>query len=306
MPVSPALNFPRKSLLLTAAPIALACPMLFAQANSAPGAASSPTPTTSATPAPTPAFDVATIKPHPGMLTMTGVMNAADGVDGSAATLSMLVEYAYELRSDDQVSGGPDWAKTDRFDVQARMGEVDIAAIEKLSPAEKKARLRLMMQALLEERFKLKVHSATKQVPVYNLVVAKDGPKLADAATDTSDHLLRGKDGKPLPGFLSWSTGKIVAQGFPTKNLADFLSQPMCALGRPVMDKTGLAGTYNFTLDWTPPHPGVRFGAESDSASSEDAPSIFAALGDVGLKLQPSTGPIDTIVIDHVERPTAD
>jgi uncharacterized protein (TIGR03435 family) len=278
--------------------------VLLAQTAPAPAAPSSPTPTTNTSAAPS--FDVATIKPHQGMLTMTGVMNAADGVDGSAATLSMLVEYAYELRSDDQVSGGPDWAKTDRFDVQARMGEAEIAAIEKLSPAEKKARLRLMMQALLEERFKLKVHSATKQVPVYDLVVAKDGPKLADAATDTSDHLLRGKDGKPLPGFLSWSTGKIVAQGFPTKNLADFLSQPMCALGRPVMDKTGLAGTYNFTLDWTPPHPGVRFGAESDSASPEDAPSIFTALGDVGLKLQPSTGPINTIVIDHVERPSQD
>jgi len=287
----------RITTLLAVIAIALACPAMPAQTTSATSAA---TPTANAAPA----FDVATIKPHPGMLTMTGVMNAADGVDGSAATLSMLVEYAYELRSDDQVSGGPDWAKTDRFDVQARVGEAEIAAIEKLSPAEKKARLRLMMQALLEERFKLKIHSATKQVPVYELVVAKGGPKLTDAATDTSDHLMKGKDGKPLPGFLSWSTGKIVAQGFPTKSLADFLSQPICALGRPVTDKTGLTGTYNFTLDWTPPHPGVRLGAEGDSASPEEMPSIFTALGDVGLKLQPSTGPLDIVVIDHVERPT--
>jgi uncharacterized protein (TIGR03435 family) len=274
--------------------------MLLAQSNPASDAASSST--TTATPAP--AFDVATIKPHPGMLTMTGVMNVADGVDGSAATLSMLVEYAYELRSDDQVSGGPNWAKTDRFDVQARMGEVDIAAIEKLSSAEKKARLRLMMQSLLEERFKLKVHSATRQIPVFELVVSKGGSKLTDAATDTSDHLLKGKDGKPLLGFLSWTTGKIVSQGYSAKNLADFLTQPMCALGRPVMDKTGLTGTYNFTLDWTPPHPGVRFGGGSDSASLEETPSIFAALGDVGLKLQPATGSIETIVIDHVEKPS--
>jgi uncharacterized protein (TIGR03435 family) len=184
------------------------------------------------------------------------------------------------------------------------MGEVDIATIQKLSSAEKTVRRQLMMQALLAERFKLKAHSATRQVPVYELVVAKGGSKLTDAATDTSDQLLKEKDGKPLHGVLSWATGKVVAQGYSAKNLADFLSKPVCALGRPVMDKTGLTGTYNFTLDWTPSFPGVRFGEESASASPEDAPLIFTALGDIGLKLQPSTGPIETIVIDHVERPS--
>ena len=297
----PDLKFRRVALFLAAASVVLACPALLAQKNAASGTPSSPS--SNATPAPS--FDVATIKPHPGILTMTGVLDAPDGVDGSAATLSMLIEYAYGLRSENQVTGGPDWTKTDRFDIQARMGEANITTMEKLSPAEKKARLRLMMQALLEERFKLKVHSATRLVPTYDLVVAKGGPKLKDAATDTSDQLKRGDDGKPLRGFLAWVTGRAVAQGYSAKNLAEFLSQPICALGRPVMDKTGLTGTYNFTLDWTPPHPGVRFGGESDSASPDDAPSIFAALGEIGLKLQPSTGSIETIVIDHAEKPTA-
>jgi uncharacterized protein (TIGR03435 family) len=198
MPASRALNISPRAVLLAAAWIALAGPMAFAQGSPVPGAVSPPS--KGATASPTLAFDVATIEPHPGTLTMTGVMNAPDGVDGSAATLSMLVEYAYGLRSDDQVSGGPDWAKTDRFDIQARMGEAEIAAIEKLSPAEKKARLRLMMQALLADRFKLKVHPATKQVPVYELVVAKGGSKLTDAPTDTTDHLLKGKDGELLKG----------------------------------------------------------------------------------------------------------
>jgi uncharacterized protein (TIGR03435 family) len=252
-----------------------------------------------------PAFDVATIKPQQGLLTMTGVMNTADGVNGSAATLAMLVQYAYGLRSEDQVSGVTEWAKTDRFEVQARMGEADIAAMEKLDHADKNARLRQMMQALLAERFKLKVHAETKQVAVYDMVVAKGGSKLTDAASDTSDHLLKGKDGTPLH-VLTWSTGKTVAQGYSAKDLADVLSQPYSALGRPVIDKTGLTGTYNFTLDWTPPHPGVRFAGESDSASTEDTHSIFTALGDVGLKLQPSTGSIEMIVVDHAEKPTAD
>jgi uncharacterized protein (TIGR03435 family) len=252
-----------------------------------------------------PAFDVATIKPHQGVLTMTGVMNTADGVNGSAATLAMLVQYAYELRSEDQVSGVAEWAKTDRFDVQARMGEADIAAMQKLDHADKNARLRQMMQALLAERFKLKVHGETKQVAVYDMVVAKGGSKLTDAASDTNEHLLKGKDGAPLH-VLTWNTGKTVAQGYSAKDLADVLSQPYSALGRPVMDKTGLTGTYNFTLDWTPPHPGVRFGGESDSPAPEDTHSIFTALGDVGLKLQPSAGSMEMIVVDHAEKPTAD
>jgi uncharacterized protein (TIGR03435 family) len=239
------------------------------------------------------------------MLTMTGVINAPDGVNGSAATLAELVQYAYGLRSDDQISGAPDWVKTDRYDVQAKLSEADIAALAKLSSADRKAKLRLMMQAFLAERFQLKTHPQTKQVPTYDLIVAKGGTKLTDAAADTTNHLLNGDDGKPLKGFMSWQTGKTVAQGYSAKSLADFLSQPICALGRPVMDKTGLTGTYNFTLDWTPPHPGVRLGAESNAASPEDAPSIFTALADVGLKLQPSTGPLQTLVIDHVERPTA-
>ena len=299
MPVSPALNFPRKSLLLTAASIALACPAMLAQ--NTPAATS---PAASATPAPS--FDVATIKPHPDMLTMTGVMNTADGVNGAAATLSMLVQYAYGLRSEDQVSGGPDWAKTDRFDVQAKIGEADIAAMEKLNPADKKARRELMMQALLSERFQLRVHSETKQAPVYDLVVAKGGSKLKDAATDSSDHLRMGPDGKPLTGFMQFLKETSTAQGYSMDALAALLSEPFARVGRPVLNKTGLTGSYNFTLDWSPQMAAVLPGAAANPASSDDTTSIFTALGDLGLKLQPATGPIDTIVIDHVERPTAD
>jgi uncharacterized protein (TIGR03435 family) len=236
---------------------------------------------------------------------MTGVMNAPDGVNGAAATLSMLVEYAFGLRSEDQVSGGPDWTKTERFDVQAKINEADIAGMDKLSPTDKKARLRLMMQALLAERFQLKVHSQTKQVPIYELVVARGGPKLTDAATDADPHLQLGKDGKPLHGFIRFLNEMSVAQGYSMPWLADFLSGPMAGLGRPVVDKTGLTGTYNFTLDWTPPHPGVRLGAPDGPSPPEDSPSLFTALGDLGLKLQPSTGPLETIVIEHAERPTA-
>ncbi len=309
MPLIPMLKFSRRSLLPTAAWIALACPMAFAQGSSASGAASppTPTPTTTMNATPAPSFDVATIKPQTGMMRFIGLMNTPDGTHGTG-TLSMLMQYAYGLLSEDQVTGGPEWVKEDRFDIQAKMSGADAAAMEKLGPADAKARRALMLQALLAERFKLKSHSETKQVPIYELVVAKGGSKLIDAATDPSDKLENGPDGKPLAGMLRFQKETSLAQGYSTNSLADFLSSPVAGVGRPVVDKTGLTGTYDFKLNWSvyTAQIMVRNGSAVGSAAGDDAPSIFDALKEVGLKLQPGTGPIETIVIDHVERPSAD
>ena len=251
-----------------------------------------------------PAFDVATIKPHPseGDTSWIGVRNTPDGVEGAVVTIQSLIQRAYGLRSKDQVSGGPEWARIERFDIQAKMSEADIAEMQKLSPAEAKARREAMLQALLVERFKLKAHSETRQAPVYELVVAKGGAKLKDAATDTSGHLEKGEDGKPLASFTQATGSTMVAQGESTKALADFLSQPFSGLGRPVVDKTGLNGVYNFTLNWVPHFD--RILPTGGSASPEEADSLFEALQQIGLRLQPATGPIDMVVVDHVERPT--
>jgi len=274
--------------------------MLLAQGSPALAAASSPTPSTNATPAP--AFDVATIKPfHPGPGTFMGIRNTPDGVHASDANLAMLVVYAYGLRTEDQVTG-PDWAKTERFDIQAKMSATDFAEVQKLSTAESNARRKLMMQALLADRFKLKVHPETKQVPVYELVLAKGSSKLIDSATDTNPKLDRGEDGKPRMGIQSMRVTSIV-EGYSMTAWADFLSQPVAGVGRPVLDKTGLTSTYDFPINWSV----YSAGAGNPLGSPEDnTASIFGALQEVGLKLQPATGPIDIIVIDHVEKPTAD
>ena len=174
--------------------------------------------------------------------------------------------------------------------------------MQKLSPAETKARRGVMLQALLAERFKLKVHPETRQAPVFELVVAKGGPRLKDAATAADPPLGKGEDGKPLAGFYQKTGSTEVAQGESTKALADFLSQPFSGLGRPVVDKTALSGAYNFTLNWVPHFDRVLPGGSS--ASPEEADSLFEALQQIGLRLQPATGPIDIIVIDHVELPT--
>jgi uncharacterized protein (TIGR03435 family) len=159
-----------------------------------------------------------------------------------------------------------------------------------------------MLQALLAERFKLKVHSGTRHAPVFELVIAGGGPKLKNAATDDDPPLGKGEDGKPLVGFNQATESTMVAQGESTKALADFLSQPTSGLGRPVVNKTGLNGAYNFTLNWVP-HWDRILGPGGGSASPEEADSLFEALQQIGLKLQSSTGPIDIIVIDHVEPP---
>jgi uncharacterized protein (TIGR03435 family) len=296
------MKFSRKSLLLTAASIALTSPMLLAQGSPAPGAVSSPTPTTNATPAP--AFDVATIKPHPGMALRRGLVYQPDGYTGTV-TLSMLVQYAYGLRTEDQVTGVPDWAKNEWFDIQAKMGAADIVEMQKLSYAESNVRREPMMQALLADRFKLKVHPETKQVPVYELVVAKGSSKLIDAATDTNPKLDRGADGKPRMGIQSMKDTSIV-EGYSMTAWAGFLSQPVARVGRPVLDKTGLTSTYDFTINWSVYSSWAGATSGSADEDADNAASIFGALKEVGLRLQPATGPIDTIVIDHVEKPTPD
>jgi len=249
-------------------------------------------------------FDVATIKPHEGMLTITGVMNRPDGISAMAATLSEMVTSAYGVRSDDQISGGPGWMKSDRYDVEAKMAPEAAAEFQKMSPAEMKEVRAQMWRSLLEDRFRLQAHLMTKDVPVYELVVAKSGPKIKDAATDTDEHLRKGADGKPIAGVVWFLKDGLTAQGYSMGSLANMLSQPFTGVGRPVVDKTGLTGIYDFTLDWSPQLKGVQGGPAVLSAPSEDAPSIFTALQQLGLKLQPATGPEKMVVIDHVERPS--
>jgi uncharacterized protein (TIGR03435 family) len=228
-------------------------------------------------------------------------MNTPEGVHASDATLATLVVYAYSLRTEDQVTG-PDWLRTERFDVVAKMSAADIAEMQKLSSAEGTTRRALMMQALLADRFQLKAHAETKQVPVYELVVAKGGSKLIDAVTDPNPPLGKGQDGKVSTG-IHFLKDTSIWQAYSMPSLAGFLSQPVARVGRPVLDKTGLTSTYDFPLNWSVYSAGQAVAA---GGSPDDAPSIADALKDVGLKLQPATGPIDIIVIDHAEKPSPD
>jgi uncharacterized protein (TIGR03435 family) len=249
------------------------------------------------------AFDVATIKPIPpdGRPThgWVGMRNNVDGMEFAYQNLSELLCTAYgykSVRFEGQVTGLPEWAVNQKYDIVAKMSAADIAAFQKLSSDEQERGREAMLQSLLAERFSLTLHHGTKQIPVYELVVAKGGIKMKDAATDSEPPKLgKGEDGKPR-SMLQWGKDTTIMQAYSMKSLVNILSIPAAFVGRPVLDKTGLTGGYNFTLDWS-------IYSASDAAKN-DATTIFEALGKIGLKLDPATAGFDTVVVDHVEKPT--
>ena len=263
-------------------------------------------------PAKTMAFDVASIKAiAPGGRPTQGVVggiNHPDGIEFSYETLPEMLLYAYgykSLRFDGQITGLPDWAATQRYDVQARIGPADMPEFQKLGKDEQQQWRQTMMQTLLADRFHLTLHRGSKQIPIYEMVVAKGGVKMQDAATDPNPpQLSKDADGKPLPGIRFLKDTSIV-QAYSMGSLADLLSMPAAAVGRPVIDKTELTAAYNFKFDWSiySAAAAARSGPTDDDPAN-NVPTIFTALEEIGLKLQPSTSSMETIVIDHVEKPS--
>jgi uncharacterized protein (TIGR03435 family) len=223
-----------------------------------------------------PAFDVASIKLVKGVITHSADPSVhGRRVTSIASTLRDLIEYAYEIRGE-QIAGDPNGASSDHYDLDARSeGEGTLTISE----------ARQMMQALLAERFQLKVHRETQEVPMYGLVVAKGGPKFHASALDAKG------------GYMVRGGEKGMHMEAKRTTMDQLARQLSYSAGRPVVDKTGLIGTYAFTLDWYPegrtPPPDV------------EAPSIFDALPEqLGLKLEGFKGPMEKLVIDHAERPS--
>jgi uncharacterized protein (TIGR03435 family) len=266
-----------------------------------------------------PAYDAVSIKPHKadGSGKMMMMINQGqDSYSGTNITLKMMLRNAYNLTTEDQIVGLSGAVDSARFDVEAKLDAETIEAQKKLSKDARLEQQRLMMQAMLAERFKLKVHHETKELTVYDLVIAKGGFKLKEAdpnsaspnaapnagspnAMATSPNGMRPPDGAPRKGMMRMGMGDLNAQGIPIPSLANFLAQ---MLHKQVRDKTGLTGSYDIQLKWQPDD----MPAESKEASGADsAPSIFTAVQEqLGLRLEAVKGPVDTIVVDHVELPT--
>jgi uncharacterized protein (TIGR03435 family) len=235
-------------------------------------------------------------KPGNGIRMRIGITNTPDGLTAENATLQSVITSAFGVL-DFQVSGGPDWLSTERYDIEAKMEASVADVLQKLRPDERRLARQKMLQALLVDRFKLAIHRGAKELPVYALVITKTGPKLQEAKPgDTYPKGFKTADGCAGAGMMmigeSLGANTMTAQGVTIASLVDTLS---ASLGRPVLDKTGLTGRYDFRLTWAP----------DENQTDSSAPSLFTAIQEqLGLKLESGRGPVPTIVIDHIERPS--
>jgi uncharacterized protein (TIGR03435 family) len=279
-----------KRILLPATLLLLAGSMAVALPLCAQGAAPATTPL---------AYDVIASKPHDPS---DGSMRISDSVDAYTASnvgLKSLIQYAYNLQTQDLISDLPGWADSARFDIQSKMDEKTAAALKTLPRRQAIEQRRWMMQSLLLDRFQLRVHHVTKELPIYALVIAKGGFKLSEAnPSDTYANGIKAPDGTSRPGMIQTRDGELKAQAIPISGLVDNLSVNIDQI---VLDKTGLTGKYDMTLRWSSDEVA---NAQQDPTNNA-APSLFTALQEqLGLKLESTKSSVDTIVVDHVAQPS--
>jgi uncharacterized protein (TIGR03435 family) len=237
-----------------------------------------------------PTFDVVSIK-----LNKSGAGGTRSGRHAGGGwfmvnmATAFLIRQAYPTKVD-ELEGAPAWAMSDRYDIDARATFVPMVEQE-----------RLMLRALLADRFKFVAHYETQERPIYNLVIARADGRVASQLRRIDIDCATYKAQPPAPGvparpsndpppctfrMSAGATVSIVSGGRTLQSVADSITN---MAGRPIVDKTGLAGYYAFTLDF----------------GGNDGPSIFTAFQEqLGLKLEPARGPLDVVVIDHIERPT--
>jgi uncharacterized protein (TIGR03435 family) len=307
----------RKLLLIAVVSMAFTVPSVFAQATTSQSGTASPAPKT-ATESPAAnttavafEYEVASIKPNKSANNMVRFMNSLDGFSTTGVTVQMLIANAYGVQNF-QISGAPGWLNSERYDIDAKMDSATADALKKLDQEHNRIERQHMQQKLLADRFKLTVHSETRELPVYALVVDKNGLKLHEAKPgDTYPNGVKGPDGVGRGGVVYMGRGTLTGQGVA---LAPLVAQLSRQLGRTVVDKTGLTGKYDYTLQWTPEEgQGAMFQGpgggpqppEGAAPPESSGPSIFTALQEqLGLKLESQKGPVEFVVIDHVERPS--
>jgi uncharacterized protein (TIGR03435 family) len=228
-----------------------------------------------------PAFEVASIKPNRSMMEGGSSIRFSNGlIQMEDVSLKKAVLNAWGIPDDrEYMLEGPAWLANEHFDINARF------------PADTPVpRVRQMLQSLLEERFKLALHRETRQVPIYSLTVAKNGPRI-HAVTDGQSR-------------TSGAPGRLEAARTTMQKLADLLAR---MAGTPVVDATGLKGAYDFELEWSPDESLRMPAADPSGSGGNGGPSIFTALEEqLGLKLAAGKGPVEILVVDHIERiPTA-
>ena len=259
-------------------------------------------------------FEAATIKPSDPASNRTLISRQRGGrFSTTNVPARMLITFAYQLQGF-QLIGGPDWLSSARWDIVAKMEGDPPPVIPGTGPDQ----MVLALRTFLAERFKLVTHRETRELDIYALVTArpggKPGPALKPAGDDCSPEKLAARRGAPPPAQggpqppvcgVQMSAGRIRFGGWP---LALFASSISNQVGRQVVERTGLTGNWDFELTFAPDAGrGLPPGGADAPPASAHGPSLFTAVEEqLGLKLQPTKGPVEVMVIDSVERPTPD
>jgi bla regulator protein blaR1 len=300
--IAPDLNIGKKLLLAAAGIGAVATPIVI-------GILNAPQVRAQSQPASAPAFEVASVKPNKSPDFRGASMQFLPGGRLKATNLPLywIIAQAYDIPPQSvRLSGGPDWIRTERYDMEATAGTGVITA--GLSTKAREDKMRLMLQRLLADRFHLTILHETKQLPAYVVVVAKNGPKLQRAKIEEKDcpesptpdgircHIINGGMGRGLHG-------KAV-------EVADIVSFVENWSDRPMVDKTGLEGLFEVETDgWAPLRtrpvpPGSEPTAEDIAMADPTRPTLFAIFERLGLKVELQRASVQTLVIDRVERPS--
>jgi uncharacterized protein (TIGR03435 family) len=237
-----------------------------------------------------PAFEVATIKPSdpatPGSSMLVG-RGGANLFTTTNSTLADLIVFAYGIHAR-QLTGGPSWLGSDKYDLNAKPDQPGIPNV---------TQLRTMVQKLLADRFQLAFHRDKKELSAYIITVAKSGPKMAKVEGDRGN----------LPGFGGRGPGSIGVRNSTMAEFAEFLQSRI--LDRPVVDQTALPDRYDFTLTWTPDASQAAAAGSAAPPPPDNAdapPDLFVAVQQqLGLKLDSGKASVEVLVIDKVEKPSA-
>lgn len=310
------LDFSRKLLITTAAVLAIAVPLVFGAVNATPSRAQTDDTASAST------FRSFSIKPsqesapmptYAGSgMHMVKMMVGPDGFFAANVTLATLIQEAYGVQAN-QLAGGPDWLNTDRFNVQGSIADKLQAPEPEPRPEKFGSAIHSMLRAALTESTKLVVHTETKDLPAYALIVAGDGSKLQSAQLPNDPAGGQEMVGMHRMTVQKGSSGQVVGLTAQGISVSDFASQLSRQLGAPVVNQTGLKGNYNFQLQWAVERA-EKLEAELKMKQPEDdapenensgaAESISTALEQqLGLKLVPQTQRMPVIVIDRVEKP---
>jgi uncharacterized protein (TIGR03435 family) len=248
-----------------------------------------------------PSYELVSIHKSQDGVGAPGIHENPDGLTAGATSLRSLIGEAYGFSlgqlSDQELVGAPGWAKTQLFDIHAKVDSEDVPKLKELSKAEtmmvsvqqivsRTPTFRMvMLQRLLADRFQLKVHYEKREMPLYEMTVAKGGIRMKVAHPADPEH-----------GSMSMQNGKLVGENVPMAFIPVMFA---LELERPVEDKSSAGGNFDFELRWT------RMGEPEGNSEDASAPSLFTAVQEqLGLKLQPGKGPVWVIVVDHAEMPS--